>query len=421
MSSLKFIKVRTYTWPRDCHNLFDYESRHVLASEMKIHNPSQIVLNNNLTQILEKDQINPEEGEAAILRLLNINKDLNGCFTLSTPSENGSHPGMDVIVRGLKEDNSQIGYELKVGDYVKLGRVRFLVKEIRDHAGRVRRAEMPPASYKVMEGNQPAEENNPMACRICLMDQVDEDPINNTILAPCKCKGSCGYVHYQCLRQWTDSKNITTESSNPGGLKNLYKKLFCEICKHDLPFTMEIRGEQVDMLSGDKPCNGPYIILERIEGSLEKRALFIVSDISEETWIGRSYSNKIVVNDISVSRIHASIKYENGKFLIFDNKSKFGTLVQVKEPIEVTNEKMVIQCGKTVVAFSLKTEKVKPIEIENEGESENSIPTSGGVSPSDTLDETSLDEAKKAQESKLVSLSKKISKKSKSKSNSNSR
>jgi len=384
---------------------------------MKIYNPSQIVLSNNLTQILEKDQMSTEE-EPTRKHLVNISKDSTGRFTLSVPNENGSHPGMDVIVRGLKEDNSQIGYELKVGDYVKLGRVRFLVKEIRDHTGRVRTVEMPTTSNNVEEGNQPAEENNSIACRICLMDHVDEDPINNTILTPCKCKGSCGYVHYGCLRQWIDSKNITTESSHSGGLKNLYKKLFCEICKHDLPLTMEIQGEQIDLLGADKPCNGPYIILERIEGSLEKRGLFLVSDISEETWIGRSYSNKIVVNDISVSRIHASIKYENGRFLIFDNKSKFGTLVQVNEPIEVTNDKMVIQCGKTVVAFSLKTEKVKPIEIENEGEMENSIPTSGGVSPSESLNETSLDEEKAPKSSKLVSLSKKISKKSKSKSRS---
>ena len=425
-TSHKFIKIRTYTWPKDCHNLFDYESRHVLASEMKISNTSQVVLNNNITQILEKNPFTTTQ-DSTIKHLFNVSKDSKGRFTLSAPSSE-LHPGLDVIVRGLKEDNTQVGYELKVGDHVKFGRVKFLVKEMRDHLGRVRKAEIlqttEKINYAVPEEELFAGENNAAAaCRICLMDRIDEDPVNNTMLSPCKCKGSCGYVHYKCLRQWIDTKNNNSESTNSGGLKNLYKKLFCEICKDTLPFTIEIRGENIDMLGAEKPSNSPYILLERVDCAVEKKGLFVVSDLLGETWIGRSYSNKIVVNDISVSRSHASIKYENGKFLIFDNKSKFGTLVQVKEPIEITQEKMVIQCGKTVVAFSLKSERVKRercIEIENEGDLQNMIQAAGfeekygsdsleNTSQSDLVDEDCNDRMK-TQETKLVSLSKKISK-----------
>jgi len=124
-----------------------------------------------------------------------------------------------------------------------------------------------------------------------------------------------------------------------------------------------------------------------------------------------------------VSRSHASIKYENGKFLIFDNKSKFGTLVQVKEPIEITQEKMVIQCGKTVVAFSLKSEKIKrekSIEIEAEGDcvipaadfEEKYGESSDNTSQSDLVDEdsNSNDGGVQNNKTKLVSLSKKIAK-----------
>jgi hypothetical protein len=425
-TSHKFIKIRTYTWPKDCHNLFDYESRHVLASEMKISNTSQVVLNNNITQILEENSSTMTQ-DPTIKPLFIVHKDSKGRFTLSAPGSE-LHPGLDVIVRGLKEDNTQVGYELKVGDYVKFGRVRFLVKEMRDHLGRVKRAGISQTNekinYAVPEEEFAAGENNTGAacCRICLMDKIDEDPVNNTMLSPCKCKGSCGYVHYSCLRQWIDMKNNNSESNHSGGLKNLYKKLFCEICKDTLPFTLEIRGQHIDMLGTEKPANSPYILLERVDCSLDKKGLFVVGDLMGETWIGRSYSNKIVVNDISVSRSHASIKYENGKFLIFDNKSKFGTLVQVKEPIEITQEKMVIQCGKTVVAFSLKSEKIKrerSIEVEAEGD--YMIPATDfeekygesleNTSQSDLVDEDSSDGAQN--KTKLVSLSKKISKRAK--------
>lgn len=33
------------------------------------------------------------------------------------------------------------------------------------------------------------------------------------------------------------------------------------------------------------------------------------------------------ISDISVSRIHAHLKFEDGQFLIYDNDSKFGTLI----------------------------------------------------------------------------------------------
>jgi len=64
------------------------------------------------------------------------------------------------------------------------------------------------------------------------------------------------------------------------------------------------------------------------------------------------------VSDISVSRNHSSIHYKDGKFLLFDNNSKFGTLVQVENPVEISPEKTILQCGKTVVILSLKKEEI---------------------------------------------------------------
>ena len=61
------------------------------------------------------------------------------------------------------------------------------------------------------------------------------------------------------------------------------------------------------------------------------------------------------INDISVSRCHAKIKLENGKFLLEDNTSKFGTLVLVKQrtPLLPLYNKAV-QVGRTVINFSAK-------------------------------------------------------------------
>ena len=72
--------------------------------------------------------------------------------------------------------------------------------------------------------------------------------------------------------------------------------------------------------------------------------------------MGRGHDSDLRINDISVSRLHAMIKYKDGKFLLEDNISKFGTLVLVnkKTPLFAGFNKAV-QIGRTVINFSVKS------------------------------------------------------------------
>ena len=47
--------------------------------------------------------------------------------------------------------------------------------------------------------------------------------------------------------------------------------------------------------------------------------------------MGRGHESDLRINDISVSRLHAMIKYKDNRFLLEDNVSKFGTLVLVNK------------------------------------------------------------------------------------------
>jgi len=51
--------------------------------------------------------------------------------------------------------------------------------------------------------------------------------------------------------------------------------------------------------------------------------------------LGRGLDQDLRVNDISVSRYHAQIKFMYDKFILMDNLSKFGTLVMVKKGLEI--------------------------------------------------------------------------------------
>jgi len=67
-----------------------------------------------------------------------------------------------------------------------------------------------------------------------------------------------------------------------------------------------------------------------------------------------------VVDDISVSRAHAYIqKAANGSYYLTDNKSKFGTLVQLQYPVflsskTLANQSLTIQSGKTCMTMNVR-------------------------------------------------------------------
>jgi hypothetical protein len=68
-------------------------------------------------------------------------------------------------------------------------------------------------------------------------------------------------------------------------------------------------------------------------------------------------------NDISVSRLHAYIKYDNGSFIVVDNNSKFGTLILLRKSYKIEKKKIALQIGRTVITFSLKVSTVNNVPV----------------------------------------------------------
>jgi hypothetical protein len=59
-----------------------------------------------------------------------------------------------------------------------------------------------------------------------------------------------------------------------------------------------------------------------------------------------------------VSRNHAAIKNINNSFYIFDNKSKFGTLVKPEKLVmDLNRSTQGLQIGRTTICLDLKKEK----------------------------------------------------------------
>ena len=54
--------------------------------------------------------------------------------------------------------------------------------------------------------------------------------------------------------------------------------------------------------------------------------------------IGRGHECDVKINDISVSRLHARIRYREGSFYLCDNVSKFGTITLLRDDLELLAE-----------------------------------------------------------------------------------
>lgn len=72
--------------------------------------------------------------------------------------------------------------------------------------------------------------------------------------------------------------------------------------------------------------------------------------------IGRGTGNDIRMNDISVSRKHAILKLTSFGLILEDQKSKFGSLVLMRNkfPILQDRNNIFLQVGRSVINFSVK-------------------------------------------------------------------
>jgi len=73
----------------------------------------------------------------------------------------------------------------------------------------------------------------------------------------------------------------------------------------------------------------------------------IVLDEQNQIVMGRGHESDVRINDISVSRSHATLTFCNGRIKIRDLKSKFGTLVLIKKDLLILDKKIQLQIGRT--------------------------------------------------------------------------
>lgn len=116
-----------------------------------------------------------------------------------------------------------------------------------------------------------------------------------------------------------------------------WKNLECELCKTPYPYeTRSLKQRKLlNIIEYDLPNNSQYyMVLESISTNTSKVIHVVNMTQVQKLVIGRGHEAHVRVTDISVSRLHAVlIKSDDGYYYLVDNRSKFGTLALIRNPI----------------------------------------------------------------------------------------
>ena len=211
----------------------------------------------------------------------------------------------------------------------------------------------------ILKPTNPITKNkNKPSCRICYGEDTNEE---NPLICPCICKGSMKYIHYQCLRNWLNSKieeefSEETIENNQDCISYNRKEIACELCKEKFPDYIIHNNIYYNILFY-KPKFEEFIILESMKSSIVKNKYYHVISFDNKEFIniGRATECELSLPELSVSRNHCLIHKEKGKLYLEDNTSKFGTLVLIQNKNMIVNDFMTlkIQVKKTFLKFKL--------------------------------------------------------------------
>jgi hypothetical protein len=327
-SERQSLSVSVSTWNRDSHGLYDYESDNLERCTLRTTESAYLVRKDN--QVTLVPCIPPPD-----YTVLAHIEPFNRGFLLQSP-ESLSGDCLWQVVRPTEQGS--LGIPIKPGTIVKLGRVQILVSELA--------AETPHSPSTVSSDDESAEDQK--LCKICFGSTEDQ----NHLISPCDCSGSVRYVHLECLQRWLTSKCQVTE----GGSFTSYfwKSMQCELCKKVYPFQLSAGGRQVSLFRASS-SEGQTFALELLARESHGQSVHILNTKDNTSIkLGRGHESDLRINDISVSRCHSILSFQQSLVYLKDNTSKFGTLVKLPSEVFIDlGTTLTVQTGRTVTTFQL--------------------------------------------------------------------
>jgi hypothetical protein len=334
MYHLNSLLIKALTWNRDSHGLFDYESDHINKNRILVQDSSSLFRNEH--SIISSPVTSSYLEQPPLLTVIKTDTGF-----ILRPENNGD---MWSVIDCNKGKSLSKGYKLRINDTVKLGRVRYTIREMSMVDKET------PVKREALVCDVPVTAENHL-CRICLVEEERDDPL----ISPCNCGGTMKFIHLSCFKKWIDSR--TTKKISDSSVSYSVKTLTCEISRCPVLPRLDVHGQNIDLLD-TRAVPAPFIVLESSPSDKNEYSLHQISLKNKaEVKLGRGHDSDIRISDISVSRCHALLKLNDGEFVLQDNSSKFGTLIGNKEIfINKSNPSACIQVGRTLLVFNLNSQ-----------------------------------------------------------------
>ena len=289
ISVMKRLLIISKTWMKPSEELYDYDNLNYRITEIGTKYEGIIVKEKFYNvKFLDKSETTDFDNKVINVEINDNNfylKFYNNHLDFIKPE---LVPWL--IIKNLESIKGVKEYKLTVGDIIKLGRVKLIVKEV-NHNERVIKekktfenekndivmtksekqnvqdncvknittlhyshiripSKMTITSSSRNNLNEVSTNNHKFSpekitlddnertfrkriCRICLeeYDPSDQSSQNNILVNPCKCSGSTKYIHFDCLQTWLKSKAIVNSLLTPSCNYYEIMDVECEICK----------------------------------------------------------------------------------------------------------------------------------------------------------------------------------------------
>ena len=250
-------------------------------------------------------------------------------------------------------------YHLNEGDIIKIGRITVKIKSIKfKNSENILSTAQNLREIKIEKNIKEVNENqNNKVCKICYLEEESSD---NPLVQPCTCSGSMKFIHLNCLKKWLNTSVIIKIKNDEKC--NIYqcKKAECELCKTKFPDFIKHKGKLYDIFDFYNDFNN-YLIIESLTLDKNKNKYMYIINLdnnSNKINIGRGHESTVILNDITVSRVHCVLNINSNmkKIYLSDNNSKFGTLIliQTKNIYLSVDLKLHLQIGRSYLSFLLK-------------------------------------------------------------------
>jgi predicted component of type VI protein secretion system len=144
------------------------------------------------------------------------------------------------------------------------------------------------------------------------------------------------------------------ERSAPSFKVYNWKSLDCELCKRALPISFITCGKA---FSSAIKVDSPSLVLESVdrEHSTNKGVVALQVDPGTSVKLGRGHESDVRITDISVSRVHCTLRHAESRYMLADETSKFGTLVKLQEAKPLTQDcELTLQAGRTILRIEVR-------------------------------------------------------------------